>query len=318
MEKFDRRRIKDFNNKISDVFNLLTITGNYKVIGSSSLKSILYNSDYDLDELIKSSKSKNIYEEIYKTFQQKFKEAERDPSIFLVDFKCGVDINNEPVRWDKNDMKKGFKDLKDGSRITFEDALKMKSVIKLDAIVLINCIFTEFSENYYLKIGNDANFEPNETNVENILTSIKGSFEDYMFNDINYLKALKRIFSYKILENETKNKKQLEILIEFFNSWVGLMSKNKSSLDILLLLLDNKFRKPKLEDIKKNLQIIKQSLSYITAINLSNVSKKIDYICSLSSVKTMKREIESLINFLFKIINKVSLDFISKNKNLLL
>jgi hypothetical protein len=318
MEKFDRRRIIDFNNKISDVFNLLTITGNYKVIGSSSLKSILYNSDYDLDELIKSSKSKNIYEEIYKTFQQKFKEAEKDPNIFLVDFKCGVDINNEPVRWDKNDMKKGYKDLQDGSRLTFEDALKMKSVIKLDAIVLINCIFTEFSENYYLKIGNDANFEPSETNVENILTSIKGSFEDYMFNDINYLKALKRLFSYKILENETKNKKQLETLIEFFNSWVGLMSKNKSSLDILLLLLDNKFRKPKLEDIKKNLQIIKQSLSYITAINLSNVSKKIDYICSLSSVKTMKREIESLINFLFKIINKVSLDFISKNKNLLL
>jgi len=318
MEKFDRRRIIDFNSKISDVFNLLTITGNYKVIGSSSLKSILYNSDYDLDELIKSSKSKNIYEEICKTFQQKFKEAERDPSIFLVDFKCGVDINNEPVRWDKNDMKKGYKDLKDGSRLTFEDALKMKSVIKLDAIVLINCIFTEFSENYYLKIGNDANFEPNETNVENILTSIKGSFEDYMFNDINYLKALKRLFSYKILENETKNKKQLETLIEFFNSWVGLMSKNKSSLDILLLLLDNKFRKPKLEDIKKNLQIIKQSISYITAINLSNVSKKIDYICSLSSVKTMKREIESLISFLSKIINKVSLDFISKNKNLLL
>ena len=103
-----------------------------------------------------------------------------------------------------------------------------------------------------------------------------------------------------------------------FNSWVGLLNKNKTGLDIILLLLDNKFRKPKLEDIKNNLQIIKQSLSYITAINLSNVSQKIDYICSLSSVKSIKKEIESLINFLFRIINKVSLDFISKNKNLLL
>jgi hypothetical protein len=264
--------------------------------------------------LIKSKK--NIYNEIFKTFQTKFQEASKNPEIFLTDFKCGLDINNDPLRWDKNDMKKGFKTLQDGSTITFEDALKMKSVIKLDAIVLINGVFTEFSENYYLKIGNDANFEPNEANVENILQSIKGSFEDYMFNEKNYLKALKRIFAYKKLEGG--NKKQLDLLIDFFNSWVGLLSYNKSELEVLSLLLENKFRKPRLEDIKNNLQIIKQSLSYITAIDLSSVSNRIDYICSLQSVKTIKKEIDNLISFLSIKINKVSLDFISKNKNLLL
>jgi len=312
MDKFDKRRIIDFNNKISDVFNLLTITGKYNVIGSSSLKSILYNSDYDLDELIKSKK--NIYTEIFKTFQKKFQEASKNPEIFLTDFKCGLDINNDPLRWDKNDMKKGFKTLQDGSTLTFEDALKMKSVIKLDAIVLINGVFTEFSENYYLKIGDDANFEPEEAKVENILQSIKRSFEDYI-DEKNYLKALKRIFAYKKLEGG--NKKQLDLLIDFFNSWVGLISYNKSELEVLSLLLENKFRKPILEDIKNNLQIIKQSLSYITAIDISSVSEKIDYICSLP-VKTIKKEIDNLISFLSTKINKVSLDFISKNKNLLL
>jgi hypothetical protein len=311
MEKFDKRRIIDFNNKITDVFNLLSITGKYNVIGSSSLKSILYNSDYDLDELIKSKK--NIYREIFKTFQKKFQEANKNPDIFLTDFKCGIDINKDPLRWDKNDMKKGFKTLQ-GSTITFEDALKMKSVIKLDAIVLINGVFTEFSENYYLKIGDAANFEPEEAKIENILQSIKESFEDY-FDEKNYLKALKRIFAYKKLEGG--NEKQLDLLIHFFNSWVGLLSYNKSELDILSLLLENKFRKPKLEDIKNNLQIIKQSLSYITAIDLSSVSNRIDYICSLP-VKTIKKEIDKLISFLSTKINKVSLDFISKNKNLLL
>jgi len=312
MDKFDKRRIIDFNNKISDVFNLLTITGKYNVIGSSSLKSILYNSDYDLDELIKSKK--NIYTEIFKTFQKKFQEASKNPEIFLTDFKCGLDINNDPLRWDKNDMKKGLKTLQDGSTLTFEDALKMKSVIKLDAIVLINGVFTEFSENYYLKIGDDANFEPEEAKVENILQSIKRSFEDYI-DEKNYLKALKRIFAYKKLEGG--NKKQLDLLIDFFNSWVGLISYNKSELEVLSLLLENKFRKPILEDIKNNLQIIKQSLSYITAIDISSVSEKIDYICSLP-VKTIKKEIDNLISFLSTKINKVSLDFISKNKNLLL
>jgi hypothetical protein len=314
MEKFDKRRIIDFNNKISDIFNLLTITGKYNIIGSSSLKNILYNSDYDLDEMIKSKK--NIYNEIFKTFQTKFQEASKNPEIFLTDFKCGLDINKDPLRWDKNDMKKGFKTLQDGSTITFEDALKMKSVIKLDAIVLINGVFTEFSENYYLKIGNEANFEPDEATIENILQSIRGSFEDYMFNEKNYLKALKRVFAYKKLEGG--NNKQLDLLIDFFNSWVGLLSYNKSELEVLSLLLENKFRKPRLEDIKNNLQIIKQSLSYITAIDISSVSNRIDYICSLQSVKTIKKEIDNLISFISNQINKVSLDFISKNKNLLL
>jgi len=156
--------------------------------------------------------------------------------------------------------------------------------------------------------------EPEEAKVENILQSIKRSFEDYI-DEKNYLKALKRIFAYKKLEGG--NKKQLDLLIDFFNSWVGLISYNKSELEVLSLLLENKFRKPILEDIKNNLQIIKQSLSYITAIDISSVSEKIDYICSLP-VKTIKKEIDNLISFLSTKINKVSLDFISKNKNLLL
>ena len=50
---------KVYPDNIKDVFDTLTITGNYQVIGSASLEKIKYNSDYDLQEFI-NDKSNNF------------------------------------------------------------------------------------------------------------------------------------------------------------------------------------------------------------------------------------------------------------------
>ena len=107
MELLEKREIEDFNENVRKVFNYLTITGKYNVIGSASLKRIKYSADYDLNELMESKKSKKkILNGILKMFREKFKEAKKDPNRFITDFKCGLDTDGEPLRWDYKDMMK--------------------------------------------------------------------------------------------------------------------------------------------------------------------------------------------------------------------
>ena len=56
----------DFNYKLQDVFNLMSIQGEYNIVGSSSLKGILYASDIDLNEKTKVS-GKHPFEHVYMT-----------------------------------------------------------------------------------------------------------------------------------------------------------------------------------------------------------------------------------------------------------
>ena len=36
----------------------------------------------------------------YKNFKKKFIEAQNNPNVFIIDFKCGM-FRGEPVRWNK-------------------------------------------------------------------------------------------------------------------------------------------------------------------------------------------------------------------------
>ena len=87
----------DFQNKLQDVFNLMSIKGKYSIVGSASLKGILYNSDYDLNEM-EHIKGPNAYEKVYEIFKHKFQLAKSNPNIFITDFKCGIDSKGEPLK----------------------------------------------------------------------------------------------------------------------------------------------------------------------------------------------------------------------------
>jgi hypothetical protein len=314
-KSFEERNLKDFNNKLLNIFNLMTINGKYSVIGSSVLKKIKYNSDYDLDELIKdNSSSKTILNNIHQMFLQKFQEAIKEPNIYITDFKCGEEKNGEPLRWEYDDLKKGFQKI-NGSIYYFQDCILQKSTIKLDVIALINGNFTEFSDNYYFRLGNHGNFNPKEITRKSVLKSLKQSFDEE-YNEKNYYKSLKRSFAYNMLKSGKSPK--LEKLVNFFNSDIGILNKARSDLDVLILILQNEFRKPKLNDIKINLQIIKQQLSYNTEYKLNNISSSIDKICKSSSLEQIEKNIQSLSDMLSYIVNKSGLKYIMQNKNLII
>ena len=302
---FDKKEISDFNSQLKHVFNFLTISGKYKLIGSAGLKSIKYNSDYDLMELVNKTDDPNVMLiHIGHLFLKKFREARADPNMFITDFKCGVDGIGEPLRWSEKDLERGFK--MDGkNKITFTSALILKSTCKLDAIVLIKGIFTEFSDNYLLKLGQYSNFNKDEVSKEGIESGLLDSFKEYS-REKNYWKVLKRIFSYKLLKNKRKWIKELVELIDWFNSPVGQLNKIRSDLDIILLVGDCEFRKPKISDIVYNLKVICSSL-LSTQMDFTDIIFDINKIMELknlhqilSGINGIRNELEKNLNWMQK------------------
>jgi hypothetical protein len=307
MDLFDKKKLDDFSKKVKSIFNLLTISRKYKVIGSAGLKNNKYVTDYDLNELYKQPlDTKSALNLIYNHFKIKFKKAEENPEIFITDFKCGLNTDSEPLRWDKKDMKKGFKILADGRKIDFQDCILQKTTLKLDMVSIIDGKFVEFSDNYLIKLGNEANFFPHDLEKGHTLNNLKKSFEEYFYIDRNLFKGLKRCFNYYLIDGEKKNKSNLTKLLNFFNSKVGLLNQIRGEISTIILVLENKngFRKPKIKDVKRAVEIMIDDLDFLPDENIKRDLKKLDF------EKAEKR--------LFDIINRATLDFILKNKDVVL
>jgi hypothetical protein len=170
-------------------------------------------------------------------------------------------------------------------------------------IVLIDGIFTEFSENYYFKIGKDTNYYTDD----NISNSIEKSLNEYLYMK-NYWKVLKRLFSLLLNEkSKSINKKKLIKLIDFFNSNVGLINKCKNEFDILLIVIDQKFRKPKLDDILYNIEKIKE-WSQEAGIELMY-----DDFFKTKSLKKLEKMIIKTRDELADIVNNYSYNYLKNN-----
>ena len=291
--QFEKRTLEDFNIKLSKRINSMSINGKVNMIGSSNIKKIRYNSDYDIDVNLEGKD--NIKDTIYKRFKKIFVLSKKDKNVYITDFKCGVNSKGDSIRWNYKEMMKGYKTV-EGNKLYFTDCLMQKSNIKLDIIFLINEIYIETSDVYFLKIGDHTNYE------DKTETSAKTSLSDEikrLTKEGSYYKALKREFS--ILNLTDKNLKRRNKLIEYFNSDIGILNKAKSDLDLIILLLtEQNFRKPRITDIKNNIQIIKQNVSYAPELKLSNL---LNEACKSKKDKLIKI-VHEVINKLENYINK--------------
>jgi len=310
---FEARSIKDYSAAIRKIFNLMTISRTYKVVGSASFKHAKYVSDYDLNDYFNSSDKHTILHSIYLFFKKKFAEAEQNPDIYISDFKCGMDSDGKALRWDKGDIKAGFKTMKDGRKIAFQDCILMKTTMKLDVIALIDGIFTEFSDNYFIKIGDDANFFKEDAAKQSILNSIKHDFDEYYYASHNYMKGLKRCFAYYNIEG--KNKQKMTTLFNFFNSVTGLIYKQRSEINTIIALLEQEFRTPKLADIKRNVGLIAQKCEFIKDATLE---KSLMAAYNSNTLEDMASKLEAVSLELLKVINARCLKFVKNNKSVLL
>ena len=155
----------------------------------------------------------------------------------------------------------------------------------------MNGVFNEISDNYYIKIGATTNYQ--DINRKTIIKSVEEDYKEQV-KEGNYYKALKRQFVIKKLTGEDSK------LLKYFNSDAGIINKTRSDLDMLLILLEQKFKKVNMEDVKNNLQIIKQNASYAPEIDISKV---IDKICLLDDKKKIYNGISKLSSKLSSLLN---------------
>lgn len=303
---FQERDINSYVKKLNDVFNIISLTSKYKVIGSSNLKNIRYNSDFDLADFYNNSKPS--IKKIVKYFQYIYRTLDSKRSYsYITDFKCGVNIDESPLKWTKEEVKQNKKQLLDNSFITLDEAIQQKSTIKIDVVSFINNTFIEISENYYIKIQGISNFDTNEINETKIIESIKASEKEEV-KDNNWNKALKRNFSWRYAKN--KNDSKLKKLLEFFNSSVGILNKARSDLDVLILLLETD--KPVLmKQLLSALDNMKFQTSYNTIEDLTNDFIKLEKI---KSKKMLYKPLLLLREKIFKLVNGLSKSFYKKNK----
>jgi len=270
----ERKQI-DYNNSLTKVINLMSITRKYKVVGSANLRTSEFIQDYDVDEMFKTKGNEaKILDSLTAKFKDIFKISYKNPELFITDFKAGTDPSYSEdddrfkLRWNKEDMKKGYKILGNGEKKFFRDCLMDKSRLKLDMIYLLNGEFIEISEMYRLNINGRKNYD-----VSNIEQELKNEIKKYKKQG-KYFKVLKRKFSLAKWKGIIKKD-----YIDIFNGQAGLLNNLINQLKIIQNICLQTFRKPKLDDVRANLQSIKFKLSSVYEIYHPNFSSKLDAIC---------------------------------------
>jgi hypothetical protein len=344
---FKTRQPNQVNNEITDVINMFAVKGKWKMIGSNSLRSIQYGSDYDIESMSSDLGAAGIA----KHFQKAYEEAKKNKDIWITDFKCGVDprlvykgdysklsleeyLSNPLIskakrnrilsiedpeeqveavrdlfilRWSPAEVKAGVKKMPigDGTTRTLEDCIFDKTIMKIDLITLVGNQFVEISENYYIKYGGKSNA------MDSSKTDLEADLEDDIqyYSKMDSFKALKRLFSLLQLDGKKKNKETLEKLVEFFNGQVGLLNKVRAELSILEKVLESDFKKVTWTDIEANLQYIKQLISNVYKIPLTN---QLFNEINKTSPTTVKKDVKTLLDYFKKKINDSSKDFLKE------
>jgi len=301
----------EYEKGLKDIFNLLTIRGEYQVIGSGAIEEVKYGSDYDLQEFVKEGDYKKSTAHLLELFRKKYRMAEADPDVFILDFKCGVDDEDNPIRWDKKTIKAGYQ-MVDGRKVTFQECLLMKSTIKMDITALVDGVFIEFSDNYYITIRDFNTFTAVAKSHQDILYSLQHE-ASVKYHHGDYWKACKRIFAF--LKSKGGHVELVHKLVEFFNTETGRLSKNRSELDIIALVVDNKFRKPKKLDVVRNLRLVELDLAQLHEYKLDKISERIGAICKLP-VSKMQKPIEELSDYLKSKVNETAKEFLDKHNQI--
>ena len=172
--------------------------------------------------------------------------------------------------------------------MSFDDALNIKGIIKLDIIALINGRFYEITEVYQMCFNGKCNIEYKKDEI------IKDLVDEYKLktNEGNYMKALKKMYS--IIKIKNPNDPKLDVLLDYFNSPIGLLYRNKSELETLSIVLDNdKFT---LDDVRFSLESIKEQVSAFPVPNyLEEIIKKKN---KKEMTKLIKKQVYDILGFL--------------------
>jgi hypothetical protein len=272
---------KQYNKNITKIAKIMSLESKVNIVGSAKVKRSIFYSDYDSFSTIK-GKNENM---IYNHFKSVFDIIGKSENTIITDFKMGENAKGDPLRWTYEEIKR-----RENNGITFEDALKQKSMIKMDVVTLLNGRFIEITEVYNIYIDGSSNADYTKENVRHELMHDMQE----QIKEGNYMKALKR--RYSLLNLDNKNKAEREKLIDYFNSPIGLLNRSKSDLETMLTVIQSK--KFDIDEIRNSLQMLKEQISAFP------VENNLEMISKLKNKQNMKVPIYKQILRLKEFINK--------------
>jgi len=271
---------KEYNNNIKKIAKLMSLESKVNIVGSAKIKRSIFYSDYDSFSTIK-GKNENM---IYNHFKSVFEIIGSSDNTIITDFKLG-EFKGKALRWDYEAIKR-----RENNGVTFDDAIKQKSMIKMDVVTLLNGRFIEITEVYNIYIDGESNFD---YSIDNVRKELNDDMQEQI-KEGNYMKALKR--RYSLLNLDNKNKAERDKLIDYFNSPIGLLNRSKSDLETMLTVIQSK--KFDIDEIRNSLQLLKEQISAFP------VENNLEMISKLKTKQNMKVPIYKQILRLKEFINK--------------
>ena len=224
----DITKVKDIPQDLFDIVQDIKFLNNKVVLlGTASLESQLYFSDYDLFTMI--SKPMNPLT-VFKVFTAINERTAKDPNFYFIEFKIQR----------KDGGKQKFYSREEMTREKFLEEFKDVDYCKGDYVVRMNNTFIELSIIYSF-----SEVPPKEKLIE----SLNRDVEEYS-KEGKYYKVLKRIFAINKLQG---NKNTLVELTKLFNSQTGKLYQRNSNLKALELMMENYSDPYTLEKIELNL-----------------------------------------------------------------
>jgi hypothetical protein len=150
---------KEYNNNITKIAKLMSLQSKINIVGSAKVKRNIFYSDYDSFSTVK-GKNENM---IYNHFKSLFEIIKSSENTIITDFKMG-EFKDKALRWDYEAIKR-----RENNGITFDQALKQKSIIKMDVVTLLNGRFIEITEVYNIYIDGSSNADYSKENVRHEL-----------------------------------------------------------------------------------------------------------------------------------------------------
>lgn len=217
------------------------------------------------------------------------------------------------LRWTKNEILNGYKELPGNIFMPLKKAISMKSHVKIDMITIINNMFVEVTNFFILAnvendkvtfINTDVDYFNKNVVIESFKSSIRDEIEKLYYSNQFYspFKVVKRMFSFaRIIQDNNL----LPRIVELYSSDLSLAYKLSSDIETIIRVI-NIVKNPPYKAIYKQLQILKSQLVYVlvipkkTLIMLNNhiddfnkINNKEDKIILLKNVKKI---IKSFVN----------------------
>lgn len=297
-----KRPIEAYPDSITDAAYLIAFNPEKLVWYGSNTKKAMYlsSSDVDLMENINVKKSGELASRI----KEIVKNILDTPDCYLGDFKSGA-YNGQPIRWNKNELLKGFKTV-NNKRVDLDDCIKdTNSMTKIDIIEWIP------EEGRYVEITNffHISYNPSEIDMQEYMKSLKESaMENY--KEKNYMKMVKRLLTYYMLK---KNERMSQKLYQLIDSGKGIMYKAIADIKTLLYLLEH--HKPPSNKVITHLDSVKYRLDniYEFPFQEKKVDEVIERIKTTPSKHAMK-ELEALSEHLSTILNQQTIHYLKAMK----